>query len=175
MSEHLHMSIFCTTFAPEIPHTHREMKNQMFKITPPGGQNVVNNNPLPPHTGRRVLRVLAALSVASLVVFLGYRRGLPPQPVVLDRNLFHNADSINLYARIAAREDDPKALFVTGMASHLRFADPEFPQDAHTVPPEEGEHMLILAAELGSEDAMTYIRCLHAHGCWNHYLPASCR
>lgn len=144
----------------------------MFKITPPHGQNVVNDNILtPPHTGRRVLGVLVALFVACGIVFLGYRRGLPPQPVVLDRAVFHNIDSINHYADLAFTTDDPRALFITGIASHLRYVDPDFPKDAFTVSPDEGDLLLIRAAEKGSEDAMTYIKCLSAHGNWSHPIP----
>ena len=153
----------------------KRIVNQMFNFTPPSGQNVVNSGSLiPPHTGRRVLRVLVALFFACLVVFLGYRRGLPPRPVVLDRALFYNADSLAFYMERAYSSDDPKALFVTGMASRLRFLDPEFPKDLPTVNPEpEGAYMLVLAAELGSEDAMTYIRCEEAHGTWRHVLPSN--
>ena len=105
-------------------------------------------------------------------MFLGYRRGLPPKPVVLDRALFYNADSLSYYLERAYLSDDPKALFVTGMASRLRFLDPDFPKDLPTVNPEpEGAYMLVLAAELGSEDAMTYIRCEEAHGTWDYVLP----
>ena len=148
-------------------------QSNMSKITPPHEKNVVNNSSLiPPHTGRRVLGVLVALFVACGIVFLGYRRGLPPRPVMLDRSLFYNADSLAFYMERAYSSDDPKALFVTGMASRLRFLDPDFPKDLPTVNPEpEGAYMLVLAAELGSEDAMTYIRCEEAHGTWRHVLP----
>ena len=106
------------------------------------------------------------------MVFIGYRRGLPPEPVVLDRSLFYNADSLSYYMERAYTSDDPKALFVTGMASHLYYADPDFPQDLPTVDPDtDGDYMLLLAAELGYKDALTYIRCLHAHGAWRHVLP----
>lgn len=151
----------------------KRIVNQMFNFTPPSGQNVVNSGSLiPPHTGRQVLRVLVALFLGCLVVFLGYRRGSSPKPVVLDRALFYNADSLSYYLERAYLSDDPKALFVTGMASRLRYLDPEFPKDLPTVNPEpEGAYMLVLAAELGSEDAMTYIRCEHAHGTWDHVLP----
>ena len=125
----------------------------------------------PPHNGRRVLGVLVALFFGCLVVFLGYRRGSSPKPVVLDRAVFHNIDSINYYADLAFATDDPRALFITGIASHLYYVDPEFPKEAFTVSPDEGELLLIRAAEKGSEDAMTYIRCEHAHGTWDHVLP----
>ena len=144
----------------------------MFNFTPPSGQNVVNSNILtPPHNGRRVLYVLVALFFGCLVVFLGYRRGSSPKPVVLDRAVFHNIDSINHYADLAFTTDDPRALFVTGIASHLRYVDPDFPKDAYTVSPDEGELLLIRAAEKGSEDAMTYIKCLSAHDNWSHPIP----
>ncbi len=144
----------------------------MSNFTPPSGQNVVNSGSLiPPHTGRRVLYVLVALFFACLVVFLGYRRGSSPKPVVLDRAVFHNIDSINRYADLAFTTDDPRALFITGIASHLRYVDPDFPKEAFTVSPDEGELLLIRAAELGNEDAMTYIKCLSAHNNWSHPIP----
>ena len=150
----------------------KRIVNQMSNFTPPSGQNVVNSGSLiPPHTGRRVLRVLVALFFGCLVVFLGYRRGLPPKPVVLDRAIFHNIDSINHYADLAFATDDPRALFITGIASHLYYVDPEFPKEAFTVSPDEGELLLIRAAEKGSEDAMTYIKCLAAHDNWGHPIP----
>ncbi len=125
----------------------------------------------PPHTGRQVLCVLVALFFACLVVFLGYRRGSSPKPVVLDRAVFHNIDSINHYADLAFTTDAPRALFITGIASHLYYVDPEFPKEAFTVSPDEGELLLIRAAEKGSEDAMTYIKCLAAHDNWSHPIP----
>ena len=71
----------------------------MSNFTPPHGQNVVNDNILtPPHTGRQVLCVLVALFFACGIVFLGYRRGSSPKPVVLDRAFLDNIDSINHYA-----------------------------------------------------------------------------
>lgn len=144
----------------------------MSNFTPPHGQNVVNDNILtPPHNGRRVLCVLVALFFGCLVVFLGYRHGSSPKPVVLDRAVFHNIDSINHYADLAFTTDDPRALFITGIASHLYYVDPEFPKEAFTVSPDEGELLLIRAAEKGSEDAMTYIKCLLAHDNWSHPIP----
>jgi len=96
-------------------------------------------------------------------------------PVELDRAIFHNVDSLNYYADLAYNSDDPKALFITGIASHVRYYDPEFPKDAKTVSPNEGEYYLIRAAELGSEDAITYIRCMVAHDSWRHFVPDNCK
>lgn len=127
----------------------KRIVNQMFNFTPPTSwQNVVNSGSLiPPHNGRQVLCVLVALFFACLVVFLGYRRGSSPKPVALDRALFYNADSLAFYMERAYLSDDPKALFVTGMASRLLFLDPDFPKDLPTVNPEpEGAYMLVLAA-----------------------------
>ena len=150
----------------------KRIVNQMFNFTPPSWQNVVNSGSLiPPHTGRRVLCVLVALFFGCLIVFLGYRRGSSPKPVVLDRAVFHNIDSINHYADLAFTTDDPRALFITGIASHLRYVDPDFPKEAFTVSPDEGELLLIRAAEKGSKDAMTYIKCLSAHDNWSHPIP----
>ena len=49
-----------------------------------------------------------------------------PEPVSIRKSLFFNPDSIAYYTAIAAREDDPRALFIAGMAAHLYAADPDF-------------------------------------------------
>ena len=85
-----------------------------------------------------------------------------PKPIEIRRSLFHNPDSIAFYSAIAANE---------GMAAHLRLADPDYPQDIVTVPLDTADFYLIRAAELGSEDAMTYIRCCEYHGTWDHFVP----
>lgn len=125
-----------------------------------------------------ILQVLVGIC-AAITICVGYVKGvesLQPQPVMLDRDIFYNEDSLLYYMYISEVFDDPKALFVTGMASRLRFIDPEFPRDLPTVPPEpDGAFMLIRAAELGYEDAIKYIKCQEAHGCWEHVLPRNMR
>ena len=98
-----------------------------------------------------------------------------PEPVELSKSLFFNPDSIAYYSAIAAREDDPRALFIVGMAAHLRAADPHYPSDVVTVSLDEADHYLLRAAELGSEDAIKYIRCCDYHGAWHHFVPKNCK
>ena len=125
-----------------------------------------------------LMLILVVLLFAGTVVWTGYH-DKSHNCVIWCNNvptlylpIFYNADSLAFYMERAYSSDDPKALFVTGMASRLRFLDPDFPKDLPTVDPEpEGAYMLVLAAELGSEDAMTYIRCEEAHGTWRHVLP----
>ena len=132
------------------------------------------------------------LILAGLSFFLsGFYAGIPntaapdePQPVRLSRSLFYNPDSIAHYTAIAAREDDPRALFIAGMATRLSLADPDYPFSSSPIhagtegglpSPSEADYYLLRAAELGYPDAVTYIRCLAAHNQWSHYLPANCR
>jgi hypothetical protein len=96
-----------------------------------------------------------------------------PKPVEIRKSLFFNSDSIAYYSAIAAREDDPRALFIAGMAAHLRIADPDYPSEIITVPIDEADHYLIRAAELGNPDAMQYIKCCDYHGTWHHFVPSS--
>ena len=121
--------------------------------------------------------------IAVLVFFAGYSAGRTtggaagcassdePRPVELTRSLFYNPDSMAYYAAVAEVEDDPRALFIAGMAAHLALADPDYPKDIPTVPFPDADYYLLLAAELGNADAITYIRCLDAHGCWHHFVP----
>lgn len=109
-----------------------------------------------------------------------------PEPVEIRKSLFFNPDSIAYYSAIAAREDDPRALFIVGMAAHLRAADPEYRHFIDSISPlhggieggfslDEADHYLLRAAELGSEDAIKYIRCCDYHGTWHHFVPRNCK
>ena len=143
-------------------------QTKMFNFTPPSRRNVAY--------------FLTLVILLCLWAFMrGYHAGKSysadtcgadvPKPVEIRRSLFHNPDSIAFYSAIAANEDNPRALFIAGMAAHLRLADPDYPQDIVTVPLDTADFYLIRAAELGSEDAMTYIRCCEYHGTWNHFVP----
>ena len=145
-------------------------QNQMFNFTPPQRENVAK---------------LLSLALVILICLWAFMRGFHagksysvdtcgadvPKPVEIRKSLFHNPDSIAYYSAMAANEDDPRALFIAGMAAHLRLADPDYPQDIVTVPLDTADFYLIRAAELGSADAMTYIRCCEYHGTWNHFVP----
>ncbi len=143
-------------------------QTKMFNFTPPSRRNVAY--------------FLILVILLCLWAFMrGYHAGKSysadtcgadvPKPVEIRRSLFHNPDSIAFYSAIAANEDNPRALFIAGMAAHLRLADPDYPQDIVTVPLDTADFYLIRAAELGNADAMTYIRCCEYHGTWNHFVP----
>ena len=118
--------------------------------------------------------------VAALVFFAGYSKGQQqsePQsrpedgePVYISASLFHNRDSILYYTEKAYLEDDPKGLFVVGVAARLRL-DGSLPEDIPTVPLDEADIMLLHSADLGYPDAIQAIHCLAKHGCWNHSMP----
>ena len=122
-----------------------------------------------------------------------------PEPVSIRKSLFFNPDSIAYYTSIAAREDDPRALFIAGMAAHLYAADPDFRALIDSISPplygevgwgfssplhggseggfslSEADHYLLRAAELGNADAIKYIRCCDYHGTWSHFVPDNCK
>ena len=92
------------------------------------------------------------------------------QPVPVSKALFHNPDSIAYYAELAYRYEDPKGLYVMGVAARLRAAG-TLPDSITTVPMDEADIMLLRSAELGYPDAIKAIKCLAEHGCWNHSIP----
>ena len=114
-----------------------------------------------------------------------------PEPVSIRKSLFFNPDSIAYYTSIAAREDDPRALFIAGMAAHLYAADPDFRAFIDSLSSiqssplhggseggfslDEADHYLLRAAELGNPDAIKYIRCCDYHGTWSHFVPDNCK
>ena len=164
----------------------------MFKITPPIRENVVK---------------CGSLLLLAFICFCAYFHGYHQSQITnqessspervnhqspslegrdgvgLSRSLFYNPDSIAYYTALAAREDDPRALFIAGMATHLSYADPDYPfspstegRDGVGLPSlSEADHYLLRAAELGYPDAITYIRCLAAHDQWPHFVPDNCK
>ncbi len=144
----------------------------MFKITPPGSENVAK---------------YCGIFLIVFLLFCAYMRGYQagmcstslastcgadvPEPVEIRKSLFFNPDSIAYYSAIAAREDNPRALFIVGMAAHLRAADPDYPASISTVSLDEADHYLLRAAELGNPDALQYIKCCEYHGTWKHFVP----
>lgn len=95
------------------------------------------------------------------------------QPVQVRRSLYYNGDSLRYYAGLAYKEEDPKGLYVTAVASILSGQDPAFPDSIYTIPIDEAEIMLLRSAELGYPDALTLIHCLDEHDEWNHSIPES--
>ena len=145
----------------------------MFKITPPSSENVA-----------KYCGILLVVFLLSCAYMRGYQAGIcgsdlasscgadVPEPVELSKSLFFNPDSIAYYSAIAAREDNPRALFIVGMAAHLRAADPNYPSDVVTVSLDEADHYLLRAAELGNHDAIKYIKCCEYRGTWSHFVPS---
>ena len=145
----------------------------MFKITPPSSENVA-----------KYCGILFVVFLLSCAYMRGYQAGIcgsdlastcgadVPEPVEIRKSLFFNPDSIAYYSAIAAREDNPRALFIVGMAAHLRAADPDYPSDVVTVSLDEADHYLLRAAELGNPDAIKYIKCCEYHGTWSHFVPS---
>jgi hypothetical protein len=66
-------------------------------------------------------------------------------------------------------------LFIAGMATHLSYADPDYPDSIAVPSLSEADHYLLRAAELGNADAITYIRCLAANEQWPHFVPDNCK
>lgn len=148
----------------------------MFNFTPPSSKNVA-----------KYCGIFLVVFLLSCAYMRGYQAGMcgsdlastcgadVPEPVELSKLLYCNADSIAYYSAIAAREDNPRALFIVGMAAHLRAADPNYPSDVVTVSLDEADHYLLRAAELGNPDAIQYIRCCDYHGTWHHFVPQNCK
>ena len=170
------------------------------------------SNFTPPHSGNVVkyIALFFLLFFCFAVYMRGYQAGMSsplpaegssdrvlaassaPEPVSIRKSLFFNPDSIAYYTSIAAREDDPRALFIAGMAAHLYAADPDFRAFIDSISSiqssplyggteggleggfslDEADHYLLRAAELGSEDAIKYIRCCDYHGTWSHFVPS---
>lgn len=119
--------------------------------------------------------------IASIVLFAGatigagYRNGVAVsalqnddiQPVPISRALFCNRDSVMHYYEQGLRFNDPKGLFVIGVAAHLR-ADGMLPEEIYAPSVTAGDSCLLLSAQLGYTDALQAIRCLSAHGRWNN-------
>ena len=145
----------------------------MFNFTPPSSENVA-----------KYCGIFLVVFLLSCAYMRGYQAGMcgsdlastcgadVPEPVELSKSLFFNPDSIAYYSAIAAREDNPRALFIVGMAAHLRAADPDYPSDVVTVSLDEADHYLLRAAELGNPDAIKYIKCCEYHGTWSHFVPS---
>ena len=146
----------------------------MFNFTPPSSENVA-----------KYCGIFLVVFLLSCAYMRGYQAGMCgsdvastcgadlPEPVEIRKSLFCNPDSIAYYSAIAAREDNPRALFIVGMAAHLRAADPDYPASISTVPLDEADHYLLRAAELGYPDAIKYIKCCEYHGTWAHFVPSS--
>lgn len=119
--------------------------------------------------------------VAMLITSWGYSIGMQSktqqpkpendEPILIDKALFFSRDSIIIYGDKAFYENDPKGLFVTGMAAQLKAEDPNYPDYLPTVDRAEGEELIFEAANLGYPDAIQYIYCRHKHGLWRLPLP----
>ena len=170
--------IYAIFFVPLHPIliTNSMTTNMMFNFTPPhvanGGwiSKVGNSQRI---GGARLL--CCALPFLCALLFSACTRGSQRQTneapqVEIPASIFFNPDSLVKYAELAYLHDDPKGLFVTGAAAYLRQQG-EMPDSCTTVPLNEADIMLLHAAELGNVDALNLIRCLAAHGSWNHSIP----
>ena len=132
------------------------------------------------HTNDIIIGFACALA-AMLITSWGYSVGVQSrtqqpkpedgEPVLIDKALFFSRDSIIIYGDKAFYENDPKGLFVTGMAAQLKADDPDYPDYLPTVDRAEGEELILEAANLGYPDAIQYIYCRHKHGLWRLPLP----
>ena len=119
--------------------------------------------------------------VAMLITSWGYSIGVQSktqsfkpendEPILIDKALFYCQDSIIIYGDKAFYENDPKGLFVTGMAAQLKADDPDYPDYLPTVDRAEGEELILEAANLGYPEAIQYIYCRHKFGLWRLPLP----
>ena len=97
--------------------------------------------------------------------------GDEPRSVNISLALYHDRDSLAFYAQKAYLEEDPKGLYVTGVASYLALFD-EWPDSLTTVDYEDEGWLLIWrAAQLNYSDAVQLIHCMDASGIWNHSIP----
>ena len=117
-----------------------------------------------------LLAFTCTLSVSACTSGNRNENNSEPQPVPVSKALFHNPDSLSYYAALAYKYEDPKGLFVTGVAARLAL-QPGWPDSLTTVSKDEGDIMLLRSAELGYPDAIQAIRCLDYHGCWGHSVP----
>ena len=88
-------------------------------------------------------------------------------PVDVPSSIFWNRDSLNYYAAVAYKDDDPKGQFVTGAAYYLQ-REGDMPADFYTVSREEADSFLMLSAGQDYQPAKDLIRCLQQHNQWNH-------
>lgn len=122
--------------------------------------------------------IIALLAlIALLTIGLGYKAGVKnsvpdePRPVEISLSFYHNPDSLAYYAALAYKDEDPKGLYVTGVASYLALFD-EWPDSLTTVDyNDEGWLMIWRAAQLGYPDALQLIHCMSASGIWFHSIP----
>ena len=88
-------------------------------------------------------------------------------PVDVPSSIFWNRDSLNYYAAVAYKDDDPKGQFVTGAAYYLQ-REGDMPADFYTVSREEADSFLMLSAGQDYQPAKDLIKCLQDHQEWKH-------
>ena len=123
---------------------------------------------------------LLAILFAGIVIFLGYNNGIKSSaplsnpedgnPVYISESLFCNRDSVMYWYEQGLLHNDPKGLYVIGVAARLRV-EHRLPDDIYAPSIKEGDEYLLLSAELGYPDAIQAIYCLHKHGYWYLNLP----
>lgn len=91
-------------------------------------------------------------------------------PVDVPSSIFWNRDSLNFYAELAYKADDPKGQFVTGAAYYLQRQG-DMPADFYTVSRKEADDFLMLSAGQGYQPAKDLIHCLEANNQWCPGIP----
>ena len=122
--------------------------------------------------------IIALFLLGSLLtIALGYKHGRTPQPrpedgnpVYISKALFCDRDSVMYYYEQGLLHDDPKGLFVLGVAARLRY-DGHLPEEIQAFPVQQGDSFLLLSAQLGYTPAIQAIYCLHKHNQWLLELP----
>ena len=114
---------------------------------------------------------------ALVVIGLGYHHGVnipaspeDGEPVPVSTALFCNRDSVMYYYEQGLLHDDPKGLFVLGVAARLRY-DGHLPEEIYAPSVQEGDKYLLESANYGYRDAIQAIYCLHKHNQWLLPLP----
>ena len=118
----------------------------------------------PPFTGEELCSSGLPVAVRRTLTGVGSQ---DQSPVDVPSSIFWNRDSLNYYAAVAYKDDDPKGQFVTGAAYYLQ-REGDMPADFYTVSREEADSFLMLSAGQDYQPAKDLIRCLQQHNQWNH-------
>ena len=129
------------------------------------------------HCACRLFLCLLVLIAAGLIVLAGYKHGVNTSsrpeagnPVYVSKALFCDRDSVMYYYEQGLLHDDPKGLFVLGVAARLRY-DGHLPEEIQAFPVQQGDSFLLLSANYGYTPAIQAIYCLHKHNQWVLELP----
>lgn len=110
------------------------------------------------------------------MVWHGYRHGLhyvhTDYVPAIDNAIFHNRDSLLLYAEYAYKYEDPGCLCMTAVASYMvHYYDKAAKDSLPYVSLEEADIMLLRSAELGCEEAYYMIHYFDQSKIWHSHVP----